>query len=418
MLRLRRDGAPPELLPQNSYTPENRKLYPLQAGASKPVVGRGQPLKVNDELGVNSAVPGEGEVVAVDGAGADLDSVARCWEAEAREPGAQVTYVKGRLRERLQFWRDEIEAPASVLDTIEGGYVLPLMSQPTPFSCRNHKSTSLHAEFVQQSVADFLAGNCIKEVPGEPFICSSLSVVESSGGKKRLVINLRHLNRFLWKQKFKYEDLQVAMLLFERGDYLFSFDLKSGYHHVDIAPPHCKYLGFAWEGHFYVFTVLPFGLSSACYMFTKLLRPLVRYWRAKGLRILVCLDDGLCAVAGRQKALEASELVRTTLARAGFVVHLIKSIWEPIRRLPWLGFVVDLELGQIDVPQAKLTALQHMLDHACWVAQIPARYLASIIGKIISMGLAIGPVSRFMTCSVYATLDQHVFPHHDFGEVK
>ena len=122
------------------------------------------------------------------------------------------------------------------------------------------------------------------------------------------------------------------MLLFERGDYFFSFDLKSGYHHVDIAPPHCKYLGFAWEGHFYVFTVLPFGLSSACYMFTKLLRPLVRYWRAKGLRILVYLDDGLCAVAGRQKALEASELVRTTLARPGFVVHLIKSIWEPIRR--------------------------------------------------------------------------------------
>ena len=112
-------------------TPENRKLYPLQAGASKPVVGRGQPLKVNDELGVNSAVSGEGEVVAVDGAGADLDSVARCWEAEAREPGAQVTYVKGRLRERLQFWRDEIKVPASILDTIEGGMCCPsCLSQP------------------------------------------------------------------------------------------------------------------------------------------------------------------------------------------------------------------------------------------------------------------------------------------------
>ena len=67
--------------------------------------------------------------------------------------------------------------------------------------------------------------------------------------------------------------------------------------------------------------------------------------------------------------------------------------------------MVDLELGQIEVPQAKLTALQHMLDHACRVAQIPARRLASIIGKIISMGLAIGPVSRFMTRSVYAALE-------------
>ena len=136
--------------------------------------------------------------------------------------------------------------PASVLDTIEGGYVLPLMSQPTPFSRRNYKSTSLHAEFVQQSVADLLAGNCIKEVPGEPFIYSPLSVVESSGGKKRLVINLRHLNKFLWKQKFKYEDLRVAMLLFERGDYLISFDLKSGYHHVDIVSDSGPFGGSVW----------------------------------------------------------------------------------------------------------------------------------------------------------------------------
>ena len=122
------------------------------------------------------------------------------------------------------------------------------------------------------------------------------------------------------------------MLLFEKGDYLFSFDLKSGYHHVDIAEHHCQYLGFAWGGQFYVFTVLPFGLSTACYMFTKLLRPLVCYWRAKGLRILVYLDDGLCAVAGRQEILRASQLVSTTLTKAGFVAHPTKSRWEPTQR--------------------------------------------------------------------------------------
>ena len=81
----------------------------------------------------------------------------------------------------------------------------------------------------------------------------------------------------------------MAMLLFEKGDYMFSFDLKSGYHHVDIAKEHWKYLGFSWESRFYVFTVLPFGLSSACYIFTKLVRPLVRYWRERGLRVIVYL---------------------------------------------------------------------------------------------------------------------------------
>ena len=75
-----------------------------------------------------------------------------------------------------------------------------------------------------------------------PFVCSPLSGIENSVGKKRFVINLRHLNRFLRKQRFRYEDLRVAMTLFEKGDYLFSFDLKAGYHHIDIAETHRKYI--------------------------------------------------------------------------------------------------------------------------------------------------------------------------------
>ena len=37
------------------------------------------------------------------------------------------------------------------------------------------------------------------------------------------------------------------MLMFEREDYLFSFDLKSGYHHVDVFELHRQFLGFQWE---------------------------------------------------------------------------------------------------------------------------------------------------------------------------
>ena len=140
--------------------------------------------------------------------------------------------------------------------------------------------------FVEKCIKELLAAQCVRQVTSIPHICSPLSVVESKSGKKRLVVNLRHLNMFLWKQSFKYEDLRIAMLLLEKGDYLFSFDLKSGYHHVEIANVHHKYLGFAWGDKFYVFTVLPFGLASACYIFTKLLHPLVGYWRSKGLRAL------------------------------------------------------------------------------------------------------------------------------------
>ena len=77
----------------------------------------------------------------------------------------------------------------------------------------------------------------------------------------------------------------MAMTLFKKGDYLFSV----GYHHIDIAEEHRKYLEFSWQKRYYVFTVLPFGLSTACYIFTKIVRPLVHYWGAKGLQIVVYL---------------------------------------------------------------------------------------------------------------------------------
>jgi len=86
---------------------------------------------------------------------------------------------------------------------------------------------------------------------------------------------------------------------------------------VDIFEPHRQYLGFSWECHgkpqFYLFKVLPFGLSTACYTFTKLLRPLIKYWRAQGLRALLYLDGGIVAVEGAVAAQEASKKVRADL---------------------------------------------------------------------------------------------------------
>ena len=44
-----------------------------------------------------------------------------------------------------------------------------------------------------------------------------------------------------------YEDIRIDMLLFQKGDYVFSFDLKSGYHHIDIFEPYRQFLGFCWD---------------------------------------------------------------------------------------------------------------------------------------------------------------------------
>ena len=45
------------------------------------------------------------------------------------------------------------------------------------------------------------------------------------------------------------------------------------------------------------------------------------------------------------------------------------------------------------------------LDMYCQAHHIRAKCLASILGKVVSMSLAFGAVSRFMTCSLYALLE-------------
>ncbi|XP_065915901.1 uncharacterized protein [Dysidea avara] len=336
--------------------------------------------------------------------------LARSWEWEnmgARGP--QIVDVQGRLKQNILFWSKVLMAPATVIDWIQNGYRLPLQFMPTPFEQGNHKSTGDYKDFVTDSVQELVNNRCVREVGTRPTICSPLSVVASHSGKHRLVVNLRHLNQFLRKDHFKYEDLRIATLMFEKGDFLMKFDLKSGYHHLDIIEEHQSFLGFAWDlkgvPKYFVFTVLPFGLASACYAFTKLLRPLIAYWRGQGLKVVLYLDDGIVAVKGEDQAKRVSVQIRNDLGEAGFVVNEAKSQWVPVKRLIWLGFEIDLEKGKIVVPESKLENTCDLLQSLVKRPTVPARMLASAIGKLISMSMALGPVTRLMTRSLYGALN-------------
>jgi len=61
------------------------------------------------------------------------------------------------------------------------------------------------------------------------------------------------------------------------------------------------------------------------------------------------------------------------------------------------------------VPKDKLVALKSQLQIAAQSTKIRARSLASITGKIISMSIEIGPLTRLMTRSMYALLSTRQF---------
>ena len=169
---------------------------------------------------------------------------------------------------------------------------MPLLQILTSFSARNNSSVFEHSAFVESAISDLIRQGCVTEVFEKPIIISPLSGSIQKSGKKRLS-----------RQQFRCEDLSVAKESLCPADYMFLFDLQSGYHHVDIFSDHCKYLSFSWtfscgRTRFLEFTELAFGLNSAPYLSTKLLKPLVRKRRSEAKGIVAYLDDGLGSAAG------------------------------------------------------------------------------------------------------------------------
>ena len=178
--------------------------------------------------------------------------------------------VKGRLGAAVDFWCDTLDASEFVWSIIKDGYRLPFAAYSSPCFLRNNLSALKHKDFVSQAILELLAGECISEHAVPSFCVNPLTVAE--GKKLRLVIDLRHVNEFLAKPKsFEYEKLRSLSQVIDEGYWFFTWDLKSGYPHVDICEDHQQNLGFSWvfgngERRYFSFSVLPFGLRSALFV--------------------------------------------------------------------------------------------------------------------------------------------------------
>jgi len=74
--------------------------------------------------------------------------------------------------------------------------------------------------------------------------------------------------------------------------------------------------------------------------------------------------------------------------------------------MEWLGFNIDLSAREFSVPADKIDMLKAKPSAVQKARLVPVSKVASLIGTIISMSLALGPVTRLMTRSLYAILNE------------
>ena len=193
---------------------------------------------------------------------------------------------------------------------------------------------------------------------------------------------------------------------------MFTFDLKSGYHHVPINQDFHRYLGFSWEfkgiTKYFVFVVLPFGLCSACWVFTKLMRQLVKKWRGQGMKSVMYLDDGIACGYPESIMIEHRDIMTYDLKSAGLTVNVKKSSLEPEKEKEWIGFRINTEEMKIYVPLPKLEAVLHLILEILRSNVVTTRKIAKLAGRIIAMSIAIGPLARLFTRQMYKFIDDRI----------
>lgn len=129
---------------------------------------------------------------------------------------------------------------------------------------------------------------------------------------------------------------------------MINIDLKEAYFLLPIHDSHTKFLRFYVQELLYEFVVLPFGLSSAPYIFTKILQPVIAHLRSQGLLSVRYLDDILLCLGNSAK--DCFENAYTTiqcLTRLGFIINYKKTSLVPQTICQFLGFLLNSDTKTI-----------------------------------------------------------------------
>ena len=177
--------------------------------------------------------------------------------------------------------------------------------------------------------------------------------------------------------------------MMRKGQYMVKLDLKSAFWHVPIWEKHKKLLRFRWMGKLYQMEALPFGLSAAPRLFTKLLKTPMSLIRRLGILICIYLDDMLILSDSYEEAIRARDAVIFILQNLGFTINWEKSVIIPTTTLEFLGFILDSINMEIGLSPEKAKSLISLCRRTMSLEQIPLRELASLIGKLHSTCQAI-----------------------------
>ena len=240
-------------------------------------------------------------------------------------------------------------------------------------------------EYINECITNMISSGVVEKSVDEPGqFLSSFFTVPKPDGTRRFVLNLNKLNEFLIDEHFKMEDIRTALNLVMPNCFFATMDQKDAYYMVPIHKNYRKFLKFRWKGVLYVYTCLPFGLSLAPWLYTKIMKPVLAFLRSKLIVNVSYLDDLLNIAKTYEDCLKNVSITIQLYNRLGLLINDKKSQLVPSQVIKYLGFFIDSRSMFIYLPDEKKQGIIKKCISIKMKSIVSIQEVAELLGTLVS----------------------------------
>lgn len=266
------------------------------------------------------------------------------------------------------------------------GYDIPFSEIPPSHDTEPQHWPKSEKEIISSEIKKLILLGAISECSycADQFT-SPIFLVPKPNGSFRFILNLKKLNQYINTEHFKLEDIRTACKLMSKNCYMASIDLKEAYFSVPISANSKKFLRFKFDGLLYEFNALPYGLCTAPFVFTKLLKPVSTYLRNNNIILTCYLDDSLFFNNCQHKCKKDIHIACKLLQDLGFIINPEKSVLIPSQTCKYLGFILNSTDLTLSVPQQKQIAILDRIKLFKQICTCKIREFSQLLGTLNSI---------------------------------
>ena len=279
--------------------------------------------------------------------------------------------------------------------------------------------------FIQQTLLERLETGAVSllgkvGVVEPPHLVLPLTVEPT---KPRLCHDARFLNLWMADKPFTLDSLTDLPRYVSRDSYQTVLDDKSGYDHILLTDDSRTFFGIQWGGWYFTYNTLPFGWKISPYIYHSTGLVATNFFRSMNIPCLLYIDDRHngqlqvpldkgaylaipCVDRSRFAAAQSALfIVAYHLVCLGYFLGLAKSILNPRKVVPFLGYLSDSSLEVFHLIPEKKSKFLSLVHEVLQAKTVTVKTLQRFVGKCVSFSLAV-PGAQLFTREMNAAISR------------